>query len=79
MFLIRIYPSDGANLSAAARSAVSAVSDLDLVRVSDSGTVSYILGNFDSKEEAESTAKTLRSAGLANVNVESAGLSSPKI
>ena len=79
MFLIRIYPSDGANLSAAARSAVSAVSDLDLVRVSDSGTVSYILGNFDSKEEAESTAKTLRSAGLPNVNVESAGLSSPKI
>ena len=78
LFLIRIYPNDGANLSSAAKAAISAVSDLDLVRVSEAGTVSFVLGNFDTKAEADAAAKTLHNAGITSAVVESAGFSQPK-
>ena len=76
-YLIRIYPNDGANLSAAARAAVSVVCDKELVRESVAGKVSFTLSGFGSKEEADATARLLKSSGLSNVSVESAGLSMP--
>jgi len=76
-FIVRILPNDGANLSSAARSAITAITDKDVVRETEGGTVSFTLGTFDSREEANTVAKLLKSSGLTNVTVESSGFSQP--
>ena len=37
--------------------------------------ISYILGPYDSRQEADTVTEALKKAGLSNLRIESAGLS----
>lgn len=74
MFQIRIYPTDGNALTETNLMAVKAISSADLARTTEGGIVSYLLGPFDSRSEAETIISALKTAGMDNIRIESAGL-----
>ena len=78
MFQIRIYPTDGNALTETNLMAVKAISSADLARTTEGGIVSYLLGPFDSRSEAETIISALKTAGMDNIRIESAGLSEVK-
>lgn len=78
MFQIRIYPTDGNALTETNLMAVKAISSADLARTTEGGIVSYLLGPFDSRSEAETIISGLKTAGMDNIRIESAGLSEVK-
>lgn len=67
---IRMYPSDGLALTEDNIASVHALSDADLSKVMENGTVSYLLGPFDEKGEADILAEGLTAAGVGKVSVE---------
>ena len=69
-YRVVIVPSSGNSLSDTERSAIQASSTKDLSRSSSGGATIFILGPFDSKEEAESAATSIRSYGVSGVSVE---------
>ena len=78
MFQIRIYPTDGNALTETNLMAVKAISSADLARTTEGGIVSYLLGPFDSRSEAATIISALKTAGMDNIRIESAGLSEVK-
>ena len=78
MFQIRVYPTDGNALTETNLMAVKAISSADLARTTEGGTVAYLLGPFDSRSEAETIISALKTAGMDNIRIESAGLSEVK-
>ena len=78
MYQIRIYPIDGNALTETNLMAVKAISSADLARMTEGGIVSYLLGPFDSRSEAETITSALKTAGMDNIRIESAGLSEVK-
>lgn len=78
MYQIRIYPADGNALTETNLMAVKAISSADLARTTEGGIVSYLLGPFDSRSEAETIISALKTAGMDNIRIESAGLSEVK-
>lgn len=78
MFQIRIYPTDGNALTETNLMAVKAISSADLARTTEGGIVSYLLGPFDSRSEAETIISALKTSGMDNIRIESAGLSEVK-
>ena len=78
MFQVRIYPTDGNALTETNLMAVKAISSADLARTTEGGIVSYLLGPFDSRSEAETIISALKTAGMDNIRIESAGLSEVK-
>lgn len=75
LFQVRIFPANGSALSETELTAVRSASDTDMVRDTEGGIISFIVGPFDSSAEAESLASELRKNGLMNLRVESAGIS----
>ncbi len=75
LFQVRIFPANGSALSETEIAAVRSATDTDMVRDTEGGIVSFIVGPFDSSSEAESLAAELRKNALSNLRVESAGLS----
>lgn len=78
LFQIRIFPDNGNTLTETAINAVKAVTDVDMARTVEGGIVSYLLGPYDDRAEAEMTAKALKAAGVSNLRMESAGMSEAK-
>ncbi len=78
LFQIRIFPSNGSSLSDTELSVIRSASDYDMVRATDGGVVSFILGPFDKSEDADSLATELRKNGISNLRIESAGISEIK-
>ncbi len=75
LYQIRIYPADGKALSETAMTAVQALTSQDIARASEGGIVSYLVGPFDDRGEAETIVSGLKAAGLQSVSIESAGFS----
>ena len=71
-FVVRIEPADGKTLGEGVLTAVRAVTQADLVRTSRDGAVSFLLGPFSSRSEAESIASTLHAATGLRMQVEAA-------
>ena len=71
-FVVRIEPADGKTLGEGVLTAVRAVTQADLVRASRDGAVSFLLGPFSSRSEAESIASTLHAATGLRMQVEAA-------
>lgn len=78
LFQIRIFPADGNILGESSISIIKSVTDTDMARVMEEGTVSYLIGPFDSRDEASVVATALKGAGIANLRIESAGMSEAK-
>lgn len=78
LFQVRIYPADGNALTETNLLAVKAITASDLARVADGGVISYILGPFEDRHEAETVMSALKTAGMNNARIESAGLSEVK-
>ena len=72
LFMLRLYPASGNSLGEGVLTAVRAVTQADLVRSSADGTVTFLLGPFSSRAEAESTARTLRDATGLRIEAEPA-------
>lgn len=70
LYQIRIYTSDGQSLADGEMSAVRAIVTKDISKALENGTLSYIIGPFDDKTEADKTASLLRAAGFSNISVE---------
>ena len=78
IFRIRIFPSDEKSLSGMERIAVDSLGGHDLVRDVFEGRVSYLLGDYDTKEEATKDMASLEKLGLSSLQVESGGMSVPQ-
>lgn len=78
LFQIRIYPSNDSSLNDNEKNIIKSVTDADMARTSEDGAVSYLVGPFENRGEAESIAAALKNAGILNYRVESAGMSEPK-
>ena len=49
-----------------------------MARTTEGGIISYILGPYDDRDETDAIISALRSAGISNLRVESAGMSESK-
>ena len=78
LFQIRIFPPNGNSLNEQEITAIKAITDSDFARTLEDGIVSYIIGPFDSREEASSVSSSLKASGITNLRIESAGMSSVK-
>ena len=78
IFQIRIFPADGNALSETELTSVKAITSADMARTTEGGIISYILGPYDDRDETDATVSALRSAGISNLRVESAGMSEAK-
>ena len=75
LFQIRVFPIDGNSLNENEIATIKASTDSDMSKTTEGGMISYILGPYDSRQEADSVTETLKKAGLSNLRIESAGLS----
>ncbi len=73
IFQIRIYPTDGEALAQSEIGAVRSATNADMAKVNEDGRVSYILGPFADRTEAEHVLYVLKTAGIAESEIESAG------
>lgn len=78
LFQIRIFPADGNALSETELTSVKAITSADMARTTDGGIIYYLLGPYDDRDETDATVSALRSAGISNLRVESAGMSEAK-
>lgn len=69
-YQVRISPANGSSLSEAERVAIQSSSTKDLSRATSGGSTVFILGPFNTQEEAESAASNIRSYGLTGISVE---------
>ena len=75
LFQIRVFPIDGNSLNENEIATIKAATDSDMSKTTEGGMISYILGPYDSKQEADTVTEALKKAGLSNLRIESAGLS----
>ena len=75
LFQIRVFPIDGNSLNENEIATIKASTDSDMSKTTEGGMISYILGPYDSRQEADSVTEALKKAGLSNLRIESAGLS----
>lgn len=69
IYRIRIRP-DGGRLSEGALSAINSATSKDLVRETQDGATTYLLGNFTDIDEASTVLSVLKAAGLPDVTLE---------
>lgn len=72
LYQIRIFPAEGNSLSEAERTAIAAITSADMARISEDGVISFLLGPFEDKAEAETVLSALQSAGISDSRLESA-------
>lgn len=75
LFQIRVFPIDGNSLNENEIATIKASTDSDMSKTTEGGMISYILGPYDSRLEADTVTEALKKAGLSNLRIESAGLS----
>ena len=75
LFQIRVFPIDGNSLNENEIATIKASIDSDMSKTTEGGMISYILGPYDSRQEADTVTEALKKAGLSNLRIESAGLS----
>lgn len=75
LFQIRVFPIDGNSLNENEIATIKASTDSDMSKTTEGGMISYILGPYDSRQEADTVTEALKKAGLSNLRIESAGLS----
>ena len=71
LYSIRIYPADGNALSDKEMALVKVISSADLVKSTSNGAVSYLLGPFSNREEADKIFSLMKTGGLPNISMES--------
>ncbi len=71
LYTIRIFPTDGQSLSDSELALVKTLSSSDLVKSTSGGAISYLLGPFDNKKEADKILSMMKTGGLSNVTMES--------
>jgi len=77
IFKVRIYPNDGQSMPDIAKSVINQmVSQCDIVRLMDGGSVVFDVNPIDSREKADELVAALKAAGVANCEVQEAGTSS---
>ena len=70
-YIIRILPADGNSLGDGIVTVIRSVTLKDLSKEVDDGEVSYVLGPFDDRAEADRILSSLRTAGVSSAAVES--------
>ena len=75
LFQVRIFPADGASLNEAEMTAIKAVTSADMARTVEGGMISFILGPYEDKSEADEVFSALKTSGITNIRLESAGMS----
>ena len=70
-----MFPIDGNSLNENEIATIKASTDSDMSKTTEGGMISYILGPYDSRQEADTVTEALKKAGLSNLRIESAGLS----
>lgn len=75
LFQIRVFPIDGNSLNENEIATIKASTDSDMSKTTEGGMISYILGPYDNRLEADTVTEALKKAGLSNLRIESAGLS----
>lgn len=75
LFQVRIFPADGASLNEAEKTAIKAVTSADMARTTEGGMISFILGPYEDSSEADEVISALKTAGITNIRLESAGMS----
>ena len=78
LFQVRIFPADGAALNDTEMASVKVVTEADMARTTEGGVISFILGPYDSRAEADAVISALKISGITNVRIESAGMSEIK-
>lgn len=78
LFQVRIFPADGAALNDTEMATVKVVTEADMARTTEGGVISFILGPYDSRAEADAVISALKISGITNVRIESAGMSEIK-
>lgn len=73
LYQIRIFPADGNVLQTSELEQIRLVTSSDIARVAEGGVISYIIGPYDSKTEADSINGMLKAAGITNLRIEQAG------
>lgn len=68
-YRIRIKP-DGGRLSESALSAINSATTKDLVRETQDGVLTYVLGNWTDIDDASTVLSTLKAAGLLGLTLE---------
>ena len=72
LFKVRIWPEDGASLSDAARDAIHACTDKDIIRAKEGAAIVYEVGPFDDRAECTLLVTALKEAGVDNVSISAA-------
>lgn len=70
LYQVKVYPSDGQNLSETAFASIHQKTTKDVARVIESGSVVYVIGPYDSKVSADSLANSLKVIFPTGVSVE---------
>ena len=70
VYHILITPSDGNPLSDTAATTIHALTGKEIARITDQGTIAYIIGPFDDVNEANVTIKSLKNAISGNITLE---------
>ena len=69
-YIIRILPAEDGTLGDGVATAIRSMTLKDLSKEVDDGEVSYVLGPFDDRAEADRLLASLRTTGLTSVSIE---------
>ena len=67
--MVRIYPEDGQSLSEQAIAAIHELSDKDLIKSVEEGSVVFTVGPFDDKSQVDALVAALKATGVENITV----------
>ena len=70
LYQIRINTEDNKPLSSSDISLIQAITNGDLLKSEKNGLLSYIIGPYQGKKEAETILEGLRSLGLSKIEIE---------
>lgn len=69
LFSVRIYPADGQSLKESALDAIHALTQKDLLKTVEDGSVVYKVGPFDDREDAQELLEAVKAAGEGSVSI----------
>jgi WD40-like Beta Propeller Repeat. len=70
LYTVKIYPGDGQSLSETTISTIHSLTDKDLLKTVEDGSVIYMVGPFNEKEEATALVMAIKASGESNVSLE---------
>ena len=69
LMMVKIFPEDGQSLSEQAIAAIHELSDKDLIKSVEEGSVVFTVGPFDDKSQVDALVAALKAAGVENIAV----------